>query len=770
MTSHSFESPAAAPAPLAVPISHGRAALTRAWRVIDFFAARGAADYYAYGRWRMSRWLHGTAPRAFDVDTTALFRAVNVQKLDSTGHAETALSRRLAAHFRARRDPRFFVRPGDRAAFSSVPKAMQAETIRQADLICANEFCFRGTTPVRFQNGIDWTYTPQGNVDWRWDLNRHAYWVTLGRAYWYTANERYALKWRALLADWLSQNPARTDQLNWTSAFEVGFRIHSWLWSFYLVRDAPALDDESVLLWLQGLLAHGRYLNAQIELHVPNNHLLLQAKALAFLGLLLPEFPEAETWRERGMQLLAAQLSAQVCADGVHGERTMLYHQIVASELLELVVLMDMNRIPLPPEWKTTLDKMVQAEAAFTKPDGTLPLLGDSAQHDTHLRVSAARAGRLFLRGTFDTPPDEATYWLLGPARVDAAHRVPPPPGCARALRDGGYFISRSGQGADARYLVFDAGPFGFKPMPNHGHADALSFELFAYGETLLVDPGYYSTSLGAEWRNFFRGTRAHNTAVVDDLDQSELLDVRRVYRPAQTTLLDWRTNDTLDLADAAHDGYERLAQPVTHRRQILFVKPAYWVVVDWFTGRGEHQFDLYFHLMPSTIVQVDAGSGAAVCATKKAGLVVQFLAGNGQIQVIEGATDPIQGWVSLESGVKRAAPVVRYRCRAAPPLAVCTLLYPYRGVPPPLRAERIPVNGGAQVPALALGITTDTCTDYIMLDHTEGERKQFAGYVTDARLLYVRQDAAKQKPTHAVRTGGQAAWFQGQTMPAATL
>jgi hypothetical protein len=67
---------------------------------------------------------------------------------------------------------------------------------------------------------------------------------------------------------------------------------------------------------------------------------------------------------------------------------------------------------------------------------------------------------------------------------------------------------------------VFDCGPLG---EGNHGHFDALSFELAAHGRSLIVDPGRYTYSEAGDinWRVHFRGTAAHNTVCVDGRHQT---------------------------------------------------------------------------------------------------------------------------------------------------------------------------------------------------------------------------------------------------------
>ena len=720
-------------------------------RNISFFTARGPAHTFTYGRWRVSRWLDRRATRAFDVDTRDLLASLDLEAVTREQNRESALLK-LADHFRARSQPVFFFNERDiHNRIERIPTEQKTQTIRAAKQICENIFDLRGLGPIKFNDAIDWTGCPNGNVDWRWDLNRHAFFETLGRAFWYTGDECYAQKFRALVCDWLAHNPARLDHPNWNSAFEVAFRINVWVWALYYFRQARAFDTELCHKLIAGLVTHGRYLDAHLELYIPNNHLLLEAKALAFLGILFPEFKQAKRWRERGLNLLERQVAEQVCTDGVHGERTTLYQRVIAGELLELLVLMDNNRIPASANLVERFAKMYEFELALAKPDGSFPLLGDSAAVDTHLRFSASSGGALFCKrddlNSRARSWQEADYWLLKDVNERDSASAPSPTRNAQAAKSsafpvGGYYVMRAGQGAAAHYLVFDCGPFGLEALPNHGHADALSFELYALGQTLLVDPGFYSATLGLEWRNFFRGTKSHNTLVVDGLDQSHLMDARRVYRPARASCLSWISNDGFDFVDGTHNGYARLAQPITHRRQILFAKPHYWVVVDVLTGRGKHTFDLYFHMLPGAQTIVAPGSKMVRVENQgAAGLAVLSISdANWQSEIVTGATNPIQGWVSFLSGEMIPAPVLRLRCEAETPTQICTVLYPYRiGAEPKITVAPLHVEGRADTdPTLtALRIETSEQVDYLIIDRAISKaRVEFKSHPKVTRAL----------------------------------
>jgi hypothetical protein len=677
----------------------------------EVLLAKGPVYLYTYGRWRLDGWWRQALNRILTacgqdrgLGDAAFFARLDLTRPGLAEVRETVTQRdfagarsSLAAYFCARQSPRFHFCWHDRTKILElVQEEQKEETMRAADRVCQNTFCFRHIPPVRFENGIDWAHRPGGNTDWTWDLNRHPYFITLGKAYWYTGKRAYAHKFSELLLDWIDANPVGVGRRNWDSILEVAVRLNTWIWAYFFFSQAGALGQHEHTVLLKGLFSHARYLAARTEHHAANNHLLLEAKALAFCGLLFPEFREARAWRTSGLRILWDQVRKQVCIDGTHGERAPLYHRRVLSDLIEMLVLLEHNGLPAPEDVVDRVERMIDFDVNITKPDGTIPLFSDSALTEIQARFSN-RGGGATVFGRVKLDGDglsEDMAWLLGgrdlgqntiEARSDREL-------ASRAFPQGGYFVMRAGTGKAGLYLAFDCGPFGYEAGPIHGHADALSFDLYAYGRSLITDCGVYSYHLGDDWRNYFRGTRAHNTIVVDGQDQSTLLGSGRVYRMAQATLHKWTSGTHCDFVDGSHDGYCRLAEPVTHRRKVFFVKPEYWIVIDLLTGpSGRHRLEQYFHLMPWATVALDGETGSV--HVEEGGIPVLTIAplntSSLQVDIISGATDPIQGWVSFFSGERVAAPVLRYRKDVQVPTSFVTVLYPH----PPGHVKNIHVT-----------------------------------------------------------------------------
>jgi hypothetical protein len=181
----------------------------------------------------------------------------------------------------------------------------------------------------------------------------------------------------------------------------------------------------------------------------------------------------------RGLVLGAASFGAQELARrGIDLVRRTLDESLLQRRpAVHVVVLRDLLEIQAvsPHAWLAdAIGRMREFAAALQRPDG---------------------APALFDEGTIDVPRLE----------------LPEPPQGVATFEGSGFVVVRDG----SLWLAVRCG----RP---HGHADALSLQLWWEGRPLLVDPGHGE-----------RSTRAHSTIAVDARDQPRRPDVRlRYVRP----------------------------------------------------------------------------------------------------------------------------------------------------------------------------------------------------------------------------------------------
>jgi hypothetical protein len=222
------------------------------------------------------------------------------------------------------------------------------------------------------------------------------------------------------------------------------------------------------------------------------------------------------------------------------------------------------------------------------------------------------------------------------------------------AFPEGGYFVF--GTPGKVQGMV-DCGPLGYLGIAAHGHADALALTLTVNRAPCLVDPGTYGYWCDARWRNYFRGTSAHNTMRIDGLDQSVGGGRFLWLRKARARIDAMPAAPGQFLFRGSHNGYMRLPDPMRHARSIAFDEASSTlVVIDQATGAAAHRTEVFWHFAPQLDVQL-AGQGVTVTGP---GYTLRLQASCGQLDLVRGADHPPLGWYSRAYNVKEPCTVLR--------------------------------------------------------------------------------------------------------------
>ncbi|MCP4921278.1 MAG: hypothetical protein GY913_30650 [Proteobacteria bacterium] len=178
-----------------------------------------------------------------------------------------------------------------------------------------------------------------------------------------------------------------------------------------------------------------------------------------------------------------------------------------------------------------------------------------------------------------DDPEKTSGGMELGPwyvAYADAEPDVSEPPFTTRFMPQAGNAVFRSDWSSDAIWLLLVA-ENGDARKTLHDHADGTSFTLAAYGDYLLLDPGYYKPN-------------ELDNAVTAQGDAHNLLLIDGQGPPKKGLLQDFGDTDTFlentydsrQLAYAeAHTAYEG----TDIERSVVFVRERWFVVADRLSG-----------------------------------------------------------------------------------------------------------------------------------------------------------------------------------------
>ena len=436
---------------------------------------------------------------------------------------------------------------------------------------------------------INWKFWPVKDMELRWQLHRHKWWVPMGQAYKVTKDEKYAVEWTKQYIDWIIKNPYDDPDkenlgFSWRP-LEVSDRLRKQPDMFMLFVDSPAFTPEFLTEFLVNYHKHAEHILANYSEH--GNHLLFQAQRMIGAGCFFPEFKRAKTWSDSGVGILNREINLQVFEDGGHYELCPHYHLATINIFLEALETADINglRELFPKNYIDKVESMIMYYGNLCFPDYENPCFSDAKTiHKDEMLRNYRRWSKVF-------PENEAIkYW----ATEGKSGKLPEY--LSKGYLNTGTFIFRNSWGDDATQMVVKAGPPAFW----HNQPDNGTFELWYKGHNLFPDSGAYIYSGDDEimkWRRWFRRTDSHNTITLDN---------KNIDNTDSKTLL-WDAEASTPVLVTENQGYEGFS----HRRSIFFVDRKYFVIVDEAHGPASGTVNLNYQ-MPMGEIIFNTGSMTA--------------------------------------------------------------------------------------------------------------------------------------------------------------
>ena len=210
-----------------------------------------------------------------------------------------------------------------------------------------------------------------------WEINRHQYFVTLGQAYLFTGDEKYAETFAAHIKAWFDQNPPKIG-VNWLSSLELAFRSISWIWAVHFFKDSPHFTPEIFGRMLKYLRLQARHIETYLSTYFsPNTHLTGEALGLYVIGSFLTEANKSKKWKEKGYKIMMDALDFQIRDDGVYCEQSSHYSRYTADFYASLMILRQREGLPIEDKHCEKLKKLYAFLMHITQPNGETPLFGD---------------------------------------------------------------------------------------------------------------------------------------------------------------------------------------------------------------------------------------------------------------------------------------------------------------------------------------------------------------------------------------------------------
>ena len=325
--------------------------------------------------------------------------------------------------------------------------------------------------------------------------------------------------------DWLQQkgmtSEAGLDLLRafYNSVDQNPIALHPYPTSLRIINASKFVCKWNIQeAWLhQQVVADLHLLESRLEYHLLANHLLENAFALYVGGIVTGE----RSILDAGRKLLEEQLREQILNDGMHYERSPMYHLIVLDRLLDALNFA-----------KTHNDKLVELLTTYAHKMTSLAMNWNGLERIPMMQDSACGIA----------PQLEEVLSFAERLLVEEMPKIP------GAFGQSGYRTLTSG----ALTLVANVGSISPNYQPGHAHADELNFELYHHGQPVVTDVGV-STYEKNEQRLLERSTASHNCVSWGE-NSSDVWSGFRVGRRANVELL----QDTESTIVAEHDGYSQ--------------------------------------------------------------------------------------------------------------------------------------------------------------------------------------------------------------------
>lgn len=413
-----------------------------------------------------------------------------------------------------------------------------------------------------------------GDARTNWELNRHFQFALLAKSYYVSGETGYLNELQELFEDWNDKNPF-LHGITWTSIMEVAIRSISWMYCLAFLRKKGGVEADLLKKIEIGIINMIDYISLHYSrFSSANNHLLVEMTAIGLAGY---AFGNA-TWKKMSVDILTEELPKQNYEDGVNKELSLHYQTFVMEAYALLAHCIQEYGDKIPDSWCLMLEQMcrfvshsmwneqIACEFGDNDEGKILDLNGGTISHYNYvLQLCSLVIGKRF--HSFEAI-NETINWLFSQKQIAALCNLPLYNNTnSICFKIGGNSFFRD---KENRVLIgIDHAALGFGAIAAHGHADALSFQMFVDGNPIFIDPGTFIYHCNLDARNEFRKTKNHNTVCIDDKNQSEMLGAFLWGKKAQTSILKFSNTDDTDILEAYHNGY----YPIVHQRKFIWNK-----------------------------------------------------------------------------------------------------------------------------------------------------------------------------------------------------
>lgn len=501
-----------------------------------------------------------------------------------------------------------------------------------ADNFLEDIYVIERSDPVKIKL-LTWEENPYQDKYWRFVYYSLRQTSHLLNAWIETKDARYLNKLIEIIESFI--DTGMTKKYAWEDYHSVAFRAMTLVNTYKKLEKHDAFPSPDFRQKLVDTInAHGEFLLDENHYQADYNHGVTEAAALFLIAVNFPDLPNSHQWLNTARQRLHQGLIEIVDSDGVLIENSPYYHFYVLEKYWDIYRYSNEFGVKISEQFDSRINKMINYATFILQPDLSVPLLGASLER--RINLSGAYIEMVKLNPNF--------LYVLTRGEMGKV-----PSKKVITYPDVGQVIMRSGWYKGEKFwnqtqLIFDIGPY----RTNHSDLDALSFSLYGQGEALMPDVGLYTYENGP-FRDYFHGSSAHNTVIVDGKSQKE----------GKPIIGNFTEGEGWAYQSAQHDLYDG----VTHQRAITLLGDKYVLIVDNLLSEYQHDYEQVFHLFPDANVETDGLQVTAFDDSKNKSVTIHQLIQDGlSVSHSKGETSPPKGLCSMQYEIYVPCSMVSYK------------------------------------------------------------------------------------------------------------
>ncbi|WP_144631461.1 alginate lyase family protein [Priestia megaterium] len=501
-----------------------------------------------------------------------------------------------------------------------------SQTVGIADKLMRDELYVNTIWPTyKFNGKLTWKENPYKDDSWSFYFQSLDMVGYLTNAYEQTHSQKYLEKAQWYIESWMNANPSPTKQASrfaWKD-HSTANRVVTMIQFWEQYKDSAIYDKDFENKLIEMLEKHGDFLMDDKNYSAGSNHGIFQDRSLIELALIFPDMSHSEQWYKKGMGRLITHVEGDVTKSGVHKEHSPSYHLLVLNLFKSINGFIKQFNVN-EPKLKDGISKMEDYLAFIGNQSGDLPMLGDSQPESL-----------------YSLNPKSITSQKL--LYVVTKGKQGKKPGQEMVYADGGTAVFKNDLNNERPlYLLFTS---AFHST-THKHADDLSF-ILNYGKTdFFVDSGKYNYSYTDPYREYFKGTLAHNTVTVDKKSFPVTKDQVNKSKISSSEI-----NKTYSYVTGSHELYKG----VKVSRTLVYLKNTNSILVrDVMESNKNHTYTDIFNIGKDVDVKKSA-SRVFTLTSKLDQQQIELiqLTKMSTIKNYKGSASPIAGWQSLEFNKK---------------------------------------------------------------------------------------------------------------------